>query len=217
MKLKLFSFAVLYWIAVIILAHVFAPPGYLWTQNTISELASQGHTHKWIMQVGLIGFGALVMLAVGQTIFKKGRGICALLPVALYGFAVLLSGIYCEAPIDPSISYLISEAKLHSTFATIAGWSLSLAILWHIFISSNESEKLAHTIFLVAVIGMAALFGLAENGAIDIGKGIVQRFLYLSGFFWLIYQEGLLERKSNQGIDGEISEGDDENVYRSSK
>ena len=195
MKLKLFTIAVLYWMAVIILAHFFAPPGYLWTQNTISELASQGHTHKWIMQVGLIGFGALVMLAAGQNIFKSGKIAYALLPVALYGIAVLLSGIFCEAPIDPSISYLTLEAKLHSAFATIAGWSLSLAILWHIFISSKEREKLAHTIFLVAIIGMAALFGLAENGAIDIGKGIVQRFLYLSGFFWLIYQDGLLAGK----------------------
>ena len=46
MKLKPFTLAVTYWIAVIIIAHLFAPPGYVWTQNTISELASQGHTYK---------------------------------------------------------------------------------------------------------------------------------------------------------------------------
>ncbi len=35
--------AVVYFIAVIVLAHFFVPPIYDWTQNTISDLASQGH------------------------------------------------------------------------------------------------------------------------------------------------------------------------------
>ena len=46
MNLKPFALAVTYWIAIIIIAHFFAPPGYVLTQNTISELASQGHTYK---------------------------------------------------------------------------------------------------------------------------------------------------------------------------
>ena len=199
MKLKPFTVAVIYWIVIIILAHFFAPPGYLWTQNSISELAAQGHTYKWIMQAGLIGFGVLVMLAVGQTIFKTRQMIYALLPVALYGFAILLSGIFCAAPIDPSISYSIAEANLHSALATAAGWSLSLAILWRIFAASSGREKQAHTIFLTAVFGFSMLFGLAENGTIVIGTGIVQRILYLCGFFWLVYQEGLLSRKNLAG------------------
>ena len=192
MNLKPFTLAVTYWIAVIIIAHFFAPPGYVWTQNTISELASQGHTYKWIMQAGLSGFGALIVLAVGLFIFKTRKVIYPLLPIALYGFAVLLSGIYCAAPIDPSIKYSSSEAELHSIFATASGLSLSLGIFWRIFVSSNDRERLAHSIFLVAVIGLSALFGLVENGMIDIGIGIVQRSLYLSGYAWLIYQEGLL-------------------------
>lgn len=204
MKPKPFTLAVIYWITIIILAHFFAPPGYLWTQNSISELALQGHTYKWIMQAGLIGFGVLVMLAVGQTIFKTRKMIYALLPVALYGFAVLLSGIFCAAPIDPAISYSVSEAQLHSALATTAGLSLSLAILWRIFAAANEREKRVHTIFLIAVIGLSMLFGMAENGTIAIGKGIVQRMLYLCGFFWLVYQEGLLSRRTgSSGIQGE--------------
>jgi hypothetical membrane protein len=192
MKLKTFTLAVTYWIAVIIIAHFFAPPGYIWTKNTISELASQGHTYKWIMQAGLSGFGALIILAVGLSIFKTRKAIYSLLPIALYGFAVLLSGIYCAAPIDPSIPYSVSEAKLHSMFATLGGLMLSGAIFWRIFNSSNHRERLAHTIFLFAVVGLSSLFGLAENGMIDIGIGIIQRLLYLSGFAWLIYQEHLL-------------------------
>ena len=192
MNLKPFTLAVTYWIAIILVAHLFTPPGYIWTQNTISELASQGHTYKWIMQAGLSGFGALIVLAVGLFIFKTRRVIYPLLPIALYGFAILLSGIYCAAPIDPSIPYSVSEAKLHSAFATTAGLSLSLGIFWRIFVSSNNRERLAHFIFLAAVIGLSVLFGLAENDTIEIGKGIIQRLLYMSGFAWLIYQEHLL-------------------------
>jgi hypothetical membrane protein len=200
MKLKPFTLAVTYWIAIIIIAHFFAPPGYVWTQNTISELASQSHTYKWIMQAGLSGFGALLVLAVGLSIFKTRKVIYPLLPVALYGFGIFLSGIYCAAPIDPAIPFSVSEAKLHSAFATIAGLSLSLAIFWRIFISSNNRERFAHTIFLVAVISLSMLFGLAENGTIEVGKGIVQRLLYLSGFAWLIYQEHLLEKINPKGL-----------------
>ena len=195
MNLKPFTLAVTYWIAVIIIAHFFAPPGYVWTQNTISELASQGHTYKWIMQAGLSGFGALIMLAVGMTIYGTKKVLIPVLPVMLYGLGVFLSGIYCAAPIDPSIEYSVAEAKLHSTFATAAGLSLSAGILWHIFASSNRSEKLAHIIFLVAVVGFSMLFGLVDNGTINIGLGIVQRCIYLSGFAWLIYQEHTVLQK----------------------
>lgn len=191
-----FALAVTYWVVVIIVAHFFAPPGYVWTQNTISELASQGHMHKWIMQVGLIGFGALVVLAVGQTVFKAKKLVYPVLPVALYGFAILLAGIYCAAPIDQSLTNSDAEAKLHSLFATLSGLSLSLAILWRILVSSKPRERLVHAVFLVAVIGLLALFGLAENTSIDIGIGVIQRLLYLSGFSWLIFQELMLPADS---------------------
>lgn len=200
MKQKLFTLAVTYWIAIIVLAHFFVPPGYVWTKNTISELASQGHTYKWIMQAGLMGFGILVMLAVGKSIFTTKKVLNPLLPVFLYGLGVFLSGIYCAAPIDPAIEYSITEARLHSTFATVAGLSLSAGILWHIFASSSGREKLAHTFFLIAVVGFSMIFGLVENGMIDIGLGIVQRCLYLSGFAFLIYQEHTFVQK-RQSLD----------------
>ena len=80
------------------------------------------------------------------------------------------------------------------------GLMLSAAILWRIFTSSNNRERFAHSIFLVAVIGISALFGLAENDTIEIGIGVVQRLLYVSGFAWLIYQEHLLEKINPKGL-----------------
>jgi hypothetical membrane protein len=188
MTLKPFTLAAAYWIAIIIVAHFFAPPGYVWTQNTISELASQGHAYKWIMQAGLIGFGALILLAVGRVMIGAKKWIWHLLPVAVYGLSVLLSGFYCAAPISPSIPYLIPQAKLHSLFATLGG-ALTLGILWRMFVTREMRERWIHFFFFVAVTGVSGLFGLADSGVIDIGIGVVQMLLYLFGFAWLIYQE----------------------------
>jgi len=150
------------------------------------------------MQAGLSGFGILIMLAAGMAIFRTKKVLPPFLPVMLYGLGIFLSGIYCAAPIDPAIEYSITEVKLHSVFATTAGISLSAGIVWHIFASPNRREKLVHTIFLFAVVGFSMLFGLVENGMLDIGLGVVQRCVYLSGFTWLIYQERSLSRKNKE-------------------
>lgn len=195
MQQRPFTLAVIYWLVIIVIAHFFAPPGYDWMQNTISELTSQGHDHKWIMQAGLMGFGALVILAVAVTSIRAKKMLYHLLPVALYGLAVSISGVFCAAPIDPAIPISAAEAEMHSNMATLAGFSLSLGIIWQIFLASDNREKAIHTIFLVAVMGFAIIFGLVENNAFGLGTGIVQRWLYLSGFAWLIYQEHVRIKK----------------------
>ncbi len=195
MKLKPFSISVAYFVAVIVIAHFFTPPGYRWTYHTISDLASQGHTYKWIMQAGLIGFGLLISLSVGMAFMRMRKVLFPLLLVAVYGISILLSGIFCAAPIDPSISYSVSDSNLHSMFATIAGVGLSLAILWQLFQSTDPKIKRNHFVFLLLVMGLSGAFGMAENGMVALDKGIVQRFLYLSGLAWLVYQEWLLEKE----------------------
>jgi hypothetical membrane protein len=194
MKLKFFTIAIAYWIVIIVIAHFFPPPGYVWTRNTISDLASQGHAYKWIMQAGMIGFGILITLAIGFTVWRMKRMSIHLPFIALYGFAILLSGIFCDAPIDPSIPYSISDARLHSLFATVAGLSLSMAILCCMFNPYTRHEKLMNLFFLIVTMILSASFGLAENNLIGIGQGIIQRLLYLGGFGWLVYQEMILEK-----------------------
>jgi hypothetical membrane protein len=172
----------------IVLAHLFTPPGYNWTENTISELASQGHRYKGIMQAGLIGFGAILIFGVIKH-FKRNRRSYFLILISVYGISILLSGIYCTAPVDPSISFSAQESNLHSLFATIAGIGMSLGILWQIFASLNERERWARIAFLVLIGGLSGLFGLVESGSMFLDKGIVQRVLYLVGLIWLVYEE----------------------------
>ena len=191
MKQRPILTAVVYFIAVIVLAHFFVPPMYDWTQNTVSDLASQGHTYKWIMQTGFTGFGLLLTWGVIFH-FNKNNRAYFLLFVAVYGLSILMSGIFCTAPVDPSMTYSVSEAKLHSMFATIAGIAMSLGILWQFAVSSNHRQRWTRFAFFILVIGISGLFGLAENHLLMIDKGIVQRILYLVGLVWLVYEEQIL-------------------------
>lgn len=191
MKLKPISVAVAYFIAVIVLAHFFVPPLYDWTQNTVSDLASQGHTYKWIMQTGFIGFGLLLTWGVIFH-FATNRHAYFLLFVAVYGLSILMSGIFCTAPVDPSMSYSVSESKLHSMFATVAGIAMSLGIFWQFAVSSNHRERWIRFAIFILVVGISGLFGLAENHILLLDKGIIQRILYLVGLTWLVYEEHIL-------------------------
>ncbi len=183
--------AVIYFIAVIVLAHFFVPPIYDWTQNTVSDLASQGHTYKWIMQTGFIGFGLLLTWGVIFH-FNKNRRAYFLLLVAIYGLSILVTGFFCAAPIDPSFPNSLRESQLHSMFATVAGIAMSLGIFWQFAVSSNSRERWTRFAFFVLVIGISGLFGLAENHILALDKGIVQRVLYLVGLAWLVYEERIL-------------------------
>ncbi len=64
--------SVVYFVGVILLAHFFAQPGYLWAWTTVSDLAAQGHERKWIMQAGFIGFGLLLNLGIVASLVLLG-------------------------------------------------------------------------------------------------------------------------------------------------
>jgi hypothetical membrane protein len=175
-----------FFLIVIIVAHFFAPAGYDWSEHSISELAAQGHEHAWIMRGGFIGFGVFLPLSLIALWRHRGRPAIGDVFIIFYGLSILLSGVFSTAPIDPTIVYSMNDAKLHSLFATIAGISMSIAITWRIFSSRSRSEKVVHLAFMIIITSLSLAFGLAESGTLLIGKGIIQRVLYLTGFAWLV-------------------------------
>jgi hypothetical membrane protein len=176
--------AVLYIVGFIVLAHFFAPPGYVWTRNTISDLGSQGHVNKWIMQAGFIGFGILLTAGLLFKFRDLGRVNYPDILIIAYGLAVLVTGFYCAAPIDKTLPFSAREEQIHSLFAQLAGFFLIAAILWYLF--TSPSRWVFHLAFLLLIFTISALFGLSENGMIAIEKGILQRVLYLVSFVWLL-------------------------------
>ena len=135
------------------------------------------------MQLGFIGFGLFLSIGLVWKSYKKGKINYPNILIMLYGLCILVTGIFCAAPFNPNISYSAQEAQIHSLFATVAGFALVGGIVWHLIVSPEKRGF--HLVFIVLISGLSILFSLADSGAILIGKGIVQRVLYLTTFIWL--------------------------------
>ena len=179
--MKFIILSVVFIVLVILTAHIFVPEPYNWMHNTISELASQGYRNKWIMQVGFIGFGILLSIGVFQNIRLEENYRFRQILLVIYAVGILLAGIFCTRPFVDGIPYSEVEARLHSIFASIAGFALSAAMLLY-FLTDHSRRRILHAISLVLVLGLSISFGLASSYA-----GIVQRILYLVGFIWLVF------------------------------
>jgi hypothetical membrane protein len=180
--MKLNVLAVGFIVAVIIIAQLVVPEPYDWKVNTISELSAQGYPKKWIMQVGFIGFGALLALNSFRNYRVARTWQFREIPLSIYALAILLSGIFCTQPFIDGISYSEIEARLHTLFATTAGIGLSIALLIFTLTDKESRRKFIHTTFLLLVLVLSLLFGLFPAYA-----GIIQRSLYFVGFSWLVF------------------------------
>ena len=179
--MKFIILSVVFIVLVILTAHIFVPEPYNWMHNTISELASQGYPNKWVMQIGFIGFGVLLSIGAITNFLQEGKYRFIHLPLFIYALGILLAGIFCTRPFVDGIPYSEVEARLHSIFASIAGFALSAAMLLY-FLTDHSRRRILHAISLVLVLGLSISFGLASSYA-----GIVQRILYLVGFIWLVF------------------------------
>jgi hypothetical protein len=183
------SLSLIYFILVIVLAHFFSPSEYRWTNNTISDLAAQGVKYQWIMQAGFIGFGLLLNLGFLQKFIAARKVSYPDILIMLFGLSVLITGFFSTAPFIDSVNFSAQESNLHSLFATIAGICFTAGIFLHLVTASTPAQRWLDGVFLILVIGASLAFGLSENGTIPLGKGIIQRLLYLVSFLWLFVSQ----------------------------
>ena len=180
--------AVIFFVAIIILAHFFAPIEYDWKLNTISDLGAQQYKNAWLMRMGFIGFGVLLSTALLWPFIITDEKNYSDLLIAIYALSILLSGFFSTAPFIETSTFSIGEDKWHSLFAQIAGIAFSFGILWHLLVYSNPNQKIVNFVFLLLVIGFSALVGLSKNELISIGFGLIQRGLYAVSFIWLLFR-----------------------------
>jgi hypothetical membrane protein len=166
----------LVFVVFIILAQIFAINNYDWTRNTISDLGAQGYSRSLIMRCGFLAFG----LALSCGILINGIS-WRTAPIVIYALCVALTGIFCTKPFVGHISHSVMHAALHSWFAQIAGIAFSIGIFIQLFFTPDIRMKYIHFIFFVLVIGVSITFGLVKTQ-----QGIIQRFLYLLSFIWLV-------------------------------
>lgn len=181
MRMKFNVASVILITSVVLIAQFIVPEPYDWMQNTISELAAQGYRNKWIMQLDFIGFGGLLMIDTLQNVRRSGKLWFREFALLVYGLAILLSGIFCTHPFIKGVPYSEVEARLHSAFAMIAGFALSITLLLFAFTDEEIPRKLIHVTVLAVIITLSIIFGIASSNV-----GIVQRIMYAVGFTWLI-------------------------------
>jgi hypothetical membrane protein len=168
-------FATVFFVVVILLAHLLSPSSYEWSRNTISDLGAQGYSKNFVMRIGLVGFGGLLVAGV----LVNGPAPRTSL-ILLYGAAILVTGVFCAKPFLPSAEWSTREHQLHSLFAQIAGVAFILAMLVSTFTSPSNGERWIHVLFVLLVSICSGLFMFWTDR-----QGIAQRLLYLVSFIWL--------------------------------
>lgn len=182
--------AVILFVIFILVAHLVvslkAPALYDWRRNTISDLEAQAYTYAWIMRLGLILFGSILVAGIVLKFVRRAAVWHVDIPIFLYAASVLLTGVFSIKPFLPVESYSRPEDTLHSFFATLSGVSISVGILGHAFPFRDRSRRIIVIDFAVfaLVVGLSALFGLAES-TLPNYVGLVQRLMWLIGLAWL--------------------------------
>ncbi len=170
--------------AFIVVAHAIAPDAYSMSENTVSQLGSQGYALAWVMRLGFASFGGLLVAGAVVRLRMQPRYWYREVALILYGVGMFLAGVFSAEPFADGVEYSMVEAQLHSIAASVAGAGISFAAMTYALSDQPVQRRLIHAAALVGIVGLSALFGLSSTGA-----GVVQRLLYVVGFAWLVYME----------------------------
>jgi hypothetical membrane protein len=170
-----------FFLVVQIIAVIYAPDRYNVIRDQISWLGEEGLTYSWMMNVGWIGFGVLVLLVVGW--FKQKEEILSslLLPMMVLGIALILMGLWNVDSAD-----MITMFHFYALF--IAQGSVVLAALLHVFLVKVEKLRLFNLCFAIAML-IPALFSLLIPSI----AGFTERLFWLVLAIWLITIYGRID------------------------
>lgn len=179
---KMTKLSVVFICIIIIIAQFVSPVEYRWKSNTISELASQGYNHKAIMQIGFIGFGFLLSLGLIVEMYHNKKINFLYVPIILYALSIMITGFFSAQPFLEGVEYSKYESMIHSIFATVAGFSLSLGVVMYFIKAETMQLKIIHFSYLLFITGVSLLFGMFPDY-----QGLIQRILYLGSFTWILF------------------------------
>lgn len=186
MKYKYFVFLAIFWLTIsVIFAQVIAPAEYTMLNNTISELGAQNYSHRWILKLGLIGFGVLLMAGFVFKYSKIHQLANQDIAGILYAMFVAFCGLVDTEPFLPDQPFLITESLWHSAFATLAGTFFVLHMALSTTRITNNQKRTLHLATITSILVLAGLFGLTQLNVIG-GKGLIQRTMLIIGAGWLV-------------------------------
>ena len=152
----------------------YAVGGYSAVGNLISELADQNTRNNFVMVVGFLALGLCI---VADGIRQRDRGA---IPFIAFGLFMALAGLFGHKPIDAIVPYSEFAHKAHSVLASLAGVSITLALIWQALRVPTLGIRVIT--LSVAVLCVALPLAMLQFPAY---QGLIQRFMYLFVFAWL--------------------------------
>jgi hypothetical membrane protein len=152
-------------------------------KNTTSHLGAQSTPNAWIMNAAfvLVGISCVLeaWLHLGRFWFHK-------ILLSIFGLSLALTGIFHHAPIIEGVIFNSFEDELHSTFASIVGFSFVIFAISSAFIGRVAKHKIIDVAAGLAATVLSILMLYLPDYS-----GIWQRAIFIISFLWLIF---MLER-----------------------
>jgi hypothetical membrane protein len=148
--------------------------GYNVVSNLVSELAAQRTKNNFVMVAGFLSLG-LALIADGLRRFQAPA-----IPFMAFGLFMALAGLFGHKPMTPSLPYSELTHTAHSILASLAGISITVALVWHAARAEPRWRRVvALTLAILCMALPLAMLGLPEF------QGLIQRLMYLLVFLWL--------------------------------
>lgn len=174
-------------VTIILIAHFFAPEGYLFYQHTMSELAGQGVRNAWILTSGFILGGASYIGFAFYYLRKQNLPTWLFYLTAGNGLMTLLLGVFptsFDGLINPNVNETV--VMIHRYIAYVSNLLTIASITTHAALSKQRELKLRHLFFLVFAFVFSGFFILYNQ---DI-RGIFQRLILLTTTLWTVTSYG---------------------------
>lgn len=152
--------AVIVFVIFIITAHIFAPEGYSWRADTVSRLANPGHPYSWILRLGMICYGIILIAATSEISLSS-------ILIVVYGFGLILTGIF--------------SVEKHERIHMISIYAAGAALIVAMFRLSINYDIIS-IICLVSMLTAELLFNIKPLAN---WRGLSQRVVHLSTLIWL--------------------------------
>ncbi|WP_298541356.1 DUF998 domain-containing protein [uncultured Aquimarina sp.] len=175
----IFSITYIVMILVAFLLPFFSDPGYLISENTLSELGAQNTQNNWIMNFIFILLGFIIFIN-GFKVLDGFR--LQVLVLLVFCISLLLTGIYLHAPINRELTFDSYQNEMHSVFSTLAGISFCTYCLTISFIARWRNQKL-----LAILIGIIALILSYLMVIHSDYRGVYERGIFIIAFGWILY------------------------------
>lgn len=148
-------------------------------RNTLSDLGAQSTAGSWIINSILVVLGFSSVIS-GWGFFKGF--VFQRVILLLFGLSIVLSAFFNHAPVNPAISYNISEDGWHKYFACITWIFFAILAFSTALMHKKQTDRSLAFIAGISAVLLSLLSSEAAQTA-----GIWQRLLFIISFGWMIY------------------------------